>query len=617
MSLGYGSPIKLPELSKQEVTRIYFETPRSLSFWERFGGWILTALEVGSMFIPVVGETISAGIATTQAGLATKQMVDEGKVNAGQLAMLWGASAVSLGVAGKGIVKGFQTGSELSKAGLSIVRAPKEGTSLSNLDELLANVKDFTPGKFVTPKQLSRYKDLLSSGRGIGYFRDSFGNMIKSYGSEQYSGLYKEVLGIGTKGGIVASEITDAVYDAQRSVQRVLSEAEYIEFEILISNAGKWSTTKFRWRLGKFIKKLSVGKQTALKTFSKELLNSNSIKKLFLTAGRQETNVLKMANSSKIYQNEVQWIQNINGSDMGRFIAEKGYHKIKNKIDDFIEKSGIYKWFKKVTKGLKTEAEAEELFIKTGGVRLQSKYLWGYKILQSTGTGHWQTHEVLIKFNKLSTSSRTGKNKGGKKDIIIRATTQDLERLVAEGSSYWFAHGAAKGWFMSKGGRAIDNSISNGISTVLSFLPIQFIRSFGSMISNIKDVSRSFASRGFLGFFKNYGEEVAKNFKNTGINRVGRLLARSVVGKVGGRWAGRATQQVITAGSNALFKDANFKAALFGTKKSQFANSLIGKRFTSDLKYGVFSSTGKRATALTAGRKLQISKSAAGWGSGW
>ena len=92
-----------------------------------------------------------------------------------------------------------------------------------------------------------------------------------------------------------------------------------------------------------------------------------------------------------------------------------------------------------------------------------------------------------------------------------------------------------KGWFISRGGKKMGNTIENGLATILTFLPIQAIRTLGSMLSNIKAFGHNFATNGFVGGLGKYGEEVAKNFKNTAINRAGRLLARGVVANVAGR----------------------------------------------------------------------------------
>lgn len=225
----------------------------------------------------------------------------------------------------------------------------------------------------------------------------------------------------------------------------------------------------------------------------------------------------------------VQRAQLIDPNDLGRYGPERMYQFLKEKLDKKIEKNVFRKAGAKGKALLKDAKEIEDAFVKSGGTLFPpNRYIIGMKVLG----GPINSRLVLIKFNKLNTSTKkAGKNHNGKKDLIIRATDADIERLRLEGKNYWFAVGRRKGWFVSRGGKTgVSGSvgtISNNLSLFLGFVPIPALRNVLSIVSNwVENVSDM--ARG--DYFGNYISKLERALFRTTINRSVRLTTRYIIG---------------------------------------------------------------------------------------
>lgn len=214
---------------------------------------------------------------------------------------------------------------------------------------------------------------------------------------------------------------------------------------------------------------------------------------------------------------------------MGRAIPEMAYQLTKDKILRKYEKNTVEKAIEKAAKGLNRSRKIEEAFVKSGGeLLLENRYILGFKVLPG---GYPGRRLVLIKFNKSNTSSKSGRNQGGKQDILVSMSDEQIIRFREEGTNYWFAVGQKYGWFVSRGGkRATGRSagvLSNHLSLFLGFVPIPALRNVLSITSNwvenIADMARGTYTKDWIKKFE-------RAIVRTTINRSVRLTTRVVIG---------------------------------------------------------------------------------------
>lgn len=703
MGVGYGSIQEPVQLNKKRIGR---ETAQELTWFQRYGMVLLTFFEIAANAIPIIGPSISAGLAATQAGIMTSEEIErvntareqgqDAKLNTAALGIAWGATLFAGGSAFAELGAGLSTASriqapigqvssDLTGAIDALVERTgrlaastqtiggeflAEGASSTisfgnlafgssgefttgNMGRLLSNLEQryttmgsqfqklqrYANRKFISGSELSNLNNLIGEIKGgANFFNASTKELQDAF--------------LFARSGELAGEGTEEFTEAQNKLTRVLSPAQLDELLTILTEAGGGSIIGFRYKINKFLKGLSRVQLNELQEVSQTIVKSNKVKKLFIKMANQPRG-LAVLNAASLYQNEVQWVQNINGSDMGRWGAEKIYHGLKGQVEAWAGSLRgnrlLKKVVRKLNKALDATTELEQAFVKTGGVIIASKYIWGIKVINrgekigyskrkvgGKSQPRYAQHQVLVKFNPATTSSKSGKNKGGKHDVVVYMSTKDLEHMITEGSAYWFRVGKKKGWFVSRGGKARYGTevkgwgalpISGSVSAMLAILPIQAIRSLGSIMSNVKaaygDIKKA---NGFGGWLNNYMGELEKNFSNTGINRAGRLLARGVIGTVLGRWAGRASQQFITATINTTKKHAKKYTWSQAYAKNLFGRGgMLGKRFMSDTKSLTRAVSGRNTQALTTGRRLGIAmgapgrgtKASPGWFGGW
>lgn len=237
------------------------------------------------------------------------------------------------------------------------------------------------------------------------------------------------------------------------------------------------------------------------------------------------------------------WVQPIQAifdpNDLGRTVPELAYRWAKKAWTKKLEGNAFKEGQLAVEKNLKRGSWKEaSLWKKAGGDVMKTKnaagrvvlsqYIFGIKKLPA-GTPLFRL--VLVSFNKNNTKTKTGKNAAGKRDIIVTMTDYDYDRLVLEGTDYWFAVGHKKGWFISRGGKSterLSSSISNELSLFLGFMPIPALRNVLSIVSNVTENIAKMAKGEYL---KHYTAALERAFVRSSINRTGRFITKNAIGQ--------------------------------------------------------------------------------------
>lgn len=247
----------------------------------------------------------------------------------------------------------------------------------------------------------------------------------------------------------------------------------------------------------------------------------------------------------------VQLAQLSDPNDVGRYGPELLYQWARRKWQKALYNRAFLNATRAGARNIRKSKSLAQAFKKSGGVlmraqnrgnnvTLYSRYIVGIKMLPG---GTPQRRWVLVKFNKANTGGLTGKNVGGKKDIVVAMSDYDFEQLATSGTQYWFQQGLKKRWFISRGGRAVLNSrhvrvLSNSMSLFLGFVPIQPLRYVLSLVSNWVESASDVAEGDY---FSTWWARFSRAFIRSSINRSARFFAKVVVGaSVQGYAAGKA-----------------------------------------------------------------------------
>lgn len=210
--------------------------------------------------------------------------------------------------------------------------------------------------------------------------------------------------------------------------------------------------------------------------------------------------------------------------DLGRAPVEFIYRRAKAKIEKIITAQAL----KKGEKLLAKFNNIEETMIAAGWKPMRGRYLWMMKVLPG---GTPLTRLAIMKFRPDTTATSSGINKGGKPDVMIRLSDKDIERLEVEGSAYWWSQkGRRKGWWYSRGGRrfsGISNQLSTGLSLFLGFIPINALRLWLSITSNVVENVNDMFQGNYTG---TYVARLERSFIRSALNRSVRLGSRVVIG---------------------------------------------------------------------------------------
>lgn len=245
---------------------------------------------------------------------------------------------------------------------------------------------------------------------------------------------------------------------------------------------------------------------------------------------------------SKLFNDRVvQNIQLIDPNDLGRAPIERGYQYLKKKLSEkYAQKVAnnlthkvVHKTIENLDNVSKFKNELDgikQLFNESGGYLIpNNRYLLGYKVLDTQG----KKNVVLLKFNPFYASGDTGKNIGGKKDVLVMATNDDLKQLRNIGVQYYWDYGYGKGWWRSRGGKKEvmpigARTLATGLSLFLGFIPIPALRNMLSITSNIVENISDMAKGDYV---NNYIRKLNASFQRTLLNRANRFVMRELIGK--------------------------------------------------------------------------------------
>lgn len=326
------------------------------------------------------------------------------------------------------------------------------------------------------------------------------------------------------------------------------------------------------------------------------------------------------------------WVQKLQAiadpNDFGRMFVEEAYKRSNRWINKKLAFRQTWTTGESNRSIGKVVKSIEKAWLKSGGaVWPQNRYIIGHKIIVNSGVPMGE-HLVLIKFNKMNTAARgefnavgehnkaafgrgglqmgnkykrpniAFRNIGGKRDIMILATDKDLERLMVEGTDYWFAVGHRKGWFVSRGGRRASRGalpVSDKLSLFLGFAQIGAMKNVGSIVTNYVENINSLAKGTYT---HTYMKKWLGSFESTLFNRSGRLVARGVLGNLAKTASRDATGVAKFLGQNAPRE--------LQRMMSIFTHSVAGKNARGEFKFGIKSgATIARTAGLGVGASLR------------
>lgn len=240
--------------------------------------------------------------------------------------------------------------------------------------------------------------------------------------------------------------------------------------------------------------------------------------------------VIKYTGSGKFNDKWVQPLQAIfDPNDLGRAPIEYAYKLIKRKFEKKFENKIIKRAEEAGIKNIKKWKNLDEAAIASGAIKIGGRYLFSIKRIKRGARG-----AALLIFNSDNTGakSRSGKNMGGKRPVVAYCSGEEFIKLAEEGSSYYWAVGARKGWFISRGGHAASgkgafHNLSTRLSLFLSFVPIQSLRNVLSIVSNAVGNVHSMAKGTY---FSKYWPKLERALVRSTINRSARLVTKVMVG---------------------------------------------------------------------------------------
>lgn len=381
----------------------------------------------------------------------------------------------------------------------------------------------------------------------------------------------------------------------------VLSEESNEILTLLVQSAGVIDNAYWRDMYKMFTESLTAAETDRVEKIVRKSIGDTIFKSKALKAKFRGATAIRYLGSKKFNERWVQNLQLIDPNDMGRAPVEFIYRKLKGRIDKYFNKRIVAKT-RKIERFFKGTYKLEKAFVKSGGkIIKRNRYLLGYKVLIKDPTG--KANAVLIKFNHLYTTSKSGKNKKGKRDIMIKMSDIEIDRLQVEGKDYWFDVGEKKGWMTNRGGRRVGASLlelSPIDSLFLAFIPIPLLRNVGSIISNHVENWSSIFKGQYTG---SWVSKISRSFYRSAINRTGRLFSRAVLGgaarvatadsqsniiRMLGSGAGRELQRVTSIGLHqyeGMDAHGNFR---WKAKQGRTFVTSMGKGIATSAQSGVF-----------------------------
>lgn len=208
-------------------------------------------------------------------------------------------------------------------------------------------------------------------------------------------------------------------------------------------------------------------------------------------------------------------------------IAKKAVDKAFEPIEKQVEK--LRERFVELKKSLNIEKNFEDEFIRSGGNVIASRFILGYKMIAEEA----QFITIMISFRPEATSSKTGKNVGGKAPVIKTLSILELKDWLSSTSKgrYYLEN-----WATSMGGYSFDTSTIMGlanIADVLSFLPTRQVKTLLSAVS----VAKGFAKGDVFNqkWFSKLGDSFKQEITEAPIETAAKILPNKQLAHVTGR----------------------------------------------------------------------------------
>lgn len=573
MPLFYGTTPTLPPITSPEISSRVFLPPRrkpkpnTHSILNIF----LTIAEIASAFIPGLGIWAETAIG---AGFGIARLINDavaGEINPVNSAIDIATAFIPVG--GK-LVKG-------AKDALKVSRVEKSITSK------LSRELEITGGRTTT--KIKRLRNQLETINRASKTRIAFGDtnqiqkairkQIASLESKQISKQAKSTLTSAIKnldseisnysrGGKSFLDLQKSEEKIKRDITKFLRSDDKIKVNAFLRDSYAKSQTRVLKNFNQLI--------TTLSTRGRNTLSNNMIR---FFDGKALSEVIGASRSSRIKQffkkvgsrnfndNFVQKVQLIDPNDAGRAPIEFAYQKAKQWANKKLDKFKKWRKYKKVRK---FEKKLESTFVKNGGKLIGSRYIYGIKPLFKK-IKKW---EVLVQFRKSTTSGLTGKNKNGKKDLIVDMTDYDIEQMVERpGSDYWWEVGEKKGWIYSRGGQSFSHygAVGSELSLFLSLVPLPALKNMVSITSNVVENIAGWAT-GRMNVMS-WIDTFEQTFIRSTVNRTGRLIAQTGVKKFGGKFLGRLFQKLSTTTIGVLRDHKKASTAFKNAFTQQFTSN--------------------------------------------
>ena len=505
MPIGYGSKTQIPGLSPNEIAQFAIhknEEKTSLSWLS----WLLTAAEVGLSFIPGVGEVGAVLLGVVNAAAQTGiEVAETGSVSPLSVALNFGGSLIPGAIGGVKYVRksmklaekiqpgvnqllkdlpkniaGYDVrvqkfadivtktqGHETTRVGkwfndlyrkgtaeqheiaLNIVKNPLTKNRFYD-NVAIDKLKQFQGAKFVNPKD---FREVISSIGKQGNLSGYAGKNWRKIEGYAFGGRLGRV---GADGGTSASQ--RAKLESQLSDLTGLFRREIRALQGFI-NKETGELTNFQ---GWF--RILKGAFERTKNPFLELVISGAKKQKFLKLlTRTETTAAKVSRIASQTMSKTTKYGSMILSPSS--LASEIISKTVAKLTPYVEKLGerfaekITSFVKKGAKGLK---ELEEEFVKTGGIKVNSEWVMGIKVIAADPV----MSTVLFQFNPATS--------GHKQAVIANISGIKVEEFLNSGSKgRWYINNIAR----SRGGRKMSAfGIEGELAVFMGILPINKIQ---------------------------------------------------------------------------------------------------------------------------------------------
>lgn len=561
MAIVYGKRYDLPKLLSSEVGTLPTASTDERTNVLDYVNIGVTVLEFLAAFIPGVGPAISLGIgvANTAAytGIKASDPDKFGEIDTFDYIGI-GAQLFGGGGFARQVSKGFKVASELSShtpfwKGLDL---------FYNAEGFPDIAKAFSVSDRVIPKVGTKLK--LGSSTNVSKLLEK--EYTKLLGSQNISEL-----GLKTTVKEVSESIgKSSLLTANRAGQAVNTISNIAETSEKLEKSTFVATKELSELLGLSLREYRQLSRL-LKTAGSAKARSELLELFFARIGKTK-NLLKFrftkGNLGKLYQN-LKHLSNINISKTLREYTDilikklfKGFQYISNPstlVSKVVEKTAakitekIAEKTKVITdkialvikKGAKAEKELEDLWLKEGGVIIGggNSTVMGYKLLSEEA----QLVVALVKFRASKTGSKTGKNVGGKKDVIIRTDALTLRKFAKSAHPMLFY---LNNWAKNRGGRhatkgEVFGDVIGYLDAAFGYLPIDKIGEYVGMLSYGASVFKNIDKVPWVGTDV-FVEKFMANLQQSLYDEAFKAGAAFVPGRIGRAFTERAAKGVIT-----------------------------------------------------------------------